>query len=131
MTLAYSYPLLSVFWTMMVFFMWIVFLMALFHVIADIFRSHDMGGIAKTLWLILVLFLPFLGVFIYLISRGDKMAGHAIADAEAQDAAMQNYIRQTASTGSIADDLKDLAALYSSGAITAAEYEAGKAKILS
>ena len=99
MFLAYDYPLLAVFWSFLIFFFWIVWIMALFYVFADIFRSHDMGGFAKTLWLIFVVIFPFLGVFVYLIARGDKMAQHAAERAAAQDAAAKAYIRQA-----VADD---------------------------
>ena len=130
MLLAYDYPLLSVFWSMMIFFLWIVWLMALFHVIVDIFRSKDMGGFAKAMWLLFVIVVPFLGVLVYLIARGDNMAEHAMADAQAQDAAFQSYVKEAAGTTSPADQLTQLAALKSSGHITDAEYETAKAKIL-
>ncbi len=83
--LAYDYPLLSVFWTMLWFFVFVIWFVLLFRVIGDLFRSHDIGGLAKTLWLILVLILPFLGVFIYLIARGNAMGERAVADAQARD----------------------------------------------
>jgi Phospholipase_D-nuclease N-terminal/Short C-terminal domain len=130
MTLAYTYPLLSVFWTMLWFFLWIVWIMALFHIFGDIFRSHDMGGFAKAMWLIFVIILPFLGVFVYLIARGNKMAEHAAERAQAQDAAMKSYVRQAAGTSGPADQLTQLAALRDAGTISAAEFESGKAKIL-
>jgi type VI protein secretion system component VasK len=131
MTLAYSYPLLSVFWSMMIFFLWIVWIMALFYVFVDIFRSHDMGGFAKALWLIFVVVLPFLGVFVYLIARGDKMAQHSAAEAQARDAEFKSYVREVGAVADPADQLQKLASLRDSGAITPAEFEAGKAKILS
>ena len=128
--LAYDYPLLSVFWSMFIFFVWIVWIMALFYVFADIFRSHDLGGFAKTMWLIFVILVPFLGVFVYLLARGDKMAEHAAQQAEAQDAAMRSYVKEAAGTGGAGDQLAQLAALRDSGAITQAEFDAGKAKVL-
>jgi len=131
MLLAYDYPLLSVFWSMMIFFLWIVWLMALFHVIVDIFRSKDMGGFAKAMWLLFVIVVPFLGVLVYLIARGDNMAEHAVADAEARDAAFQSYVKEAAgTTASPADQLTQLADLKSAGHLTDAEYETAKAKIL-
>ena len=104
--------------------------MTVFHVILDIFRSRDMGGVAKAVWLLFVIILPFLGTLIYLLARGDKMTRHAVADAEARDAAFKDYVRQAAAPSGPADQLAQLASLRESGAITAAEYEAGKAKIL-
>ena len=130
MILGYDYPLLSIFWTTLIFFLWIVWIMALFYVFADIFRSKDLGGFAKALWLIFVVFLPFLGVFVYLIARGDNMAQHHLEHAQQQDAAMQAYVKQAAGTSGPADQIAQLAALRDSGAITPAEFEAGKAKIL-
>jgi hypothetical protein len=132
MTLAYDYPLLGVFWTMFWFFLWFMWIMILFRIIVDIFRSHDMGGFAKALWLLFVILTPFLGAFVYLIARGHKMSEHAMDDAKKQDAAMRAYVQQAAGSGaSPAEEISKLAALRDSGSITAAEFEAGKAKILS
>jgi hypothetical protein len=74
--LAYDYPLLGFFWTLLLLDLFVVFIVALFHVFADIFRSHDMSGIAKACWFIFVIVLPLVGVIIYVIARGDKMTGH-------------------------------------------------------
>jgi len=115
---------------MLWFFLFVIWIMILFRVFADIFRSHDMGGFAKTLWIIFVIFLPFLGVLVYVIARGDNMTKHAMEDAKAQDEAFQTYVQQTAGTSGPADELTKLAALRDSGQITPAEFEAGKAKIL-
>ena len=84
MTFAYDYPILGVFMSMLWFFLFVIWIMILFRVFADIFRSHDMGGFAKTLWIIFVIIVPFLGVLVYVIARGDNMAKHAIEDANAQ-----------------------------------------------
>ena len=131
MTLAYDYPLMGVFWSFLWFFLWIMWLMILFRIIVDIFRSHDMGGFAKALWLLFVVLLPFLGAFVYLIARGHKMAEHAAEDYQKQDAAMRAYVQQAAGSGaSPADEIAKLAALRDSGSISPAEFEAGKAKIL-
>jgi len=129
--LAYDYPLLGVFWTFLVFMLWVVWLIMLFKIFADIFRSHDMGGWAKALWSIFVIILPFLGVLIYLIVRGGSMAQRDIADAQAQQAAFDAYVRQTAgSGGGTADELAKLADLRDRGVITAAEFDAQKASLL-
>src|SRR4030095_10763102 len=112
MTLAYDYPLLGVFWSMFWFFLWVLWFILLFHIIVDIFRSHDMGGFVKALWLLFVIVTPFLGVFVYLIARGHKMTAYAMADAKAQDTAMRSYVQQVAATGaSPADEISKLAAL--------------------
>jgi hypothetical protein len=128
--LAYDYPVLGVFWSMLIFFFWIVWLMALFHIFGDIFRSQDMGGFAKALWLIFVVFLPFLGVFVYLLVRGHSMAQRSAADAAARDAQFQTYVKQAAGTSGPGDQLTQLVALRDAGQISPAEFEAGKAKIL-
>ena len=128
--IAYDYPLLGVFWSMMIFFLWFAWLMLLFRVFADIFRSDDMGGWAKALWSIFVILLPFLGVFIYLIVNGKAMGERAAADVQQQQAALDDYVRQTAGTSGPADELQKLAALRDNGTLTDAEFAAQKAKLL-
>jgi hypothetical protein len=128
--LAYDYPVMGVFWSMLYFFIFFIWIMLLFRVFADIFRSHDMGGFAKTLWFLFVIIVPFLGVFIYVIVRGKSMGERDMAQAQAQQEAFQTYVKQTAGSGGTADELAKLADLKSSGAITDAEYEAAKAKAL-
>jgi hypothetical protein len=128
--LAYDYPLLGVFWTMLwifLFFIWIWILIAVF---ADIFRSHDMGGFAKALWVIFIIILPFLGVLIYLIARGGKMQEHAAASAKQQDEAFRSYVQDAAQGSTSADQLAKLADLKDKGVLTDEEFEAQKAKIL-
>jgi hypothetical protein len=129
--LAYDYPVMGVFWSMLYFFMFFIWIMLLFRVFADIFRSHDMGGGAKTLWFLFVILVPFLGVFIYVIVRGKSMGERDMAQAQAQNEAFKSYVQQTAGGGGTADELAKLAELKSSGAITDAEFEAAKAKALS
>jgi hypothetical protein len=129
--LAYDYPVMGVFWSMLYFFLFFIWIMLLFRVFADIFRSHDMGGFAKTLWVVFVIVAPFLGVFIYIIARGKSMGERDMAQARAQQEAFKSYVQQTASTGGTADELAKLADLMNSGAITQAEYDAAKAKVLS
>ena len=130
MTFAYDYPLMSVFVSMMWFFLFVIWIMLLFRVIADVFRSHDMGGFAKALWLIFLIVAPFLGVLVYVLARGDNMTKHAVEDAQARDAAFQSYVQQAAGSSGPADEVAKLAALRDAGQITPAEFEAGKAKIL-
>ena len=131
--LAYDYPLMGIFWSMMWFFLWIIWIMLLFRVIGDIFRSHDLGGFAKVLWLLLVIALPFFGVFVYMIARGRTMAQHDLNAAQARDEQMKAYVQQvTASNGPAgsADELAKLAELNRSGVLTDAEFAQQKAKIL-
>src|SRR5271167_1728730 len=96
--LAYTYPLADLFGTMLGFFLLIIWLWLLISVFADIFRSHDLGGGAKALWVIFVIILPFLGVFIYLIARGGSMHERSAQQADQQRAAFDDYVRQTAGT---------------------------------
>ena len=128
--LAYDYPVMGVFWSMLYFFIFFIWIMLLFRIFVDIFRSHDLGGFAKTLWFIFVIIVPFLGVFIYVIVRGKSMSERDMAQAQAQNDAFKSYVQQTAGSGSTADELAKLADLMSAGAITQAEYDVAKAKVL-
>ena len=127
--LAYDYPILGLFWSMLIFFVFIAWLMLLFRVFIDIFRS-DMGGFAKAIWSIFVILVPFLGVLIYLIANGDGMRSRDVADAQQRDAAMRTYVQQAAGSGSVASELNQLSSLRDSGALTQAEFDAQKAKLL-
>ncbi len=128
---SYQYPILDFFLTMLYFFLFIIWIWLLIMVFVDIFRSHDMGGLAKALWVIFVIILPFLGVFVYLIARGGKMHERAAAQAAQQQKAFDQYVRQTAGAdGGAADQLSTLVDLKDRGVITDAEFEAQKSKIL-
>ena len=130
--LASSYPVLDAFLTMLYFFLFIIWIWLLIMVFVDIFRSHDMGGLAKALWVIFVIILPFLGVFVYLIARGSKMHERAAAEAAQQQKAFDSYVRQAASTpgADTASQLSKLADLKSQGVLSDAEFDAQKQKIL-
>jgi Short C-terminal domain len=128
--LAYDYPLMGVFWSMLYFFIFFIWIMLLFRVFADIFRSHDLGGFAKTLWFLFVILVPFLGVFIYVIARGKSMSERDMAHAQAQQEAFKSYVQETASTGGTAEELAKLADLKDRGVITQAEFDTQKAKTL-
>jgi hypothetical protein len=130
MLVADSWTFLDAFWTMLVFFLWIAWFMLLFRVIADIFRRRDIGGGAKTLWLIFVIVLPFLGVFVYLISQNDGIVERQIEQAQAQRAQMDDYVRSVAPGGGAAAEIEKAKGLLDSGAISQAEYDAIKAKAL-
>ncbi len=118
-----SYPLLDIFLTMMFFFLWVLWIYLLVLVIADIFRSHDIGGWGKAGWLALVIFLPLLGVFGYLIARGDDMGDRK--ERQAQDARLHGQV------DSRADALAKLDDLHDHGAISDADYQRSKDKVLS
>ena len=124
-----SYPLLNIFWTMFEFFLWVVWIWLLILVFIDIFRSHDLPGWAKALWVLFVVILPFLGVLVYLIARGSKMHERAEQQAMRQDKQFRSYVQQSGGTSS-ADQLAKLADLRDRGVISAEEFEREKAKIL-
>ncbi len=111
------------------FFIWIWILIAVF---ADIFRSHDLGGVAKFLWVIFVIFMPYLGVFVYLIARGHKMSEHAAEQAAAMDAAQKAYIRDAVGgdAGGPSAELERLAALKANGTIDEAEFQKLKSQVV-
>ena len=116
---------------MLMFFLFIAWIWVMVSVIADIFRSDDLNGWAKGLWVLFVIILPWLGVLVYLIARGDGMAQRSAADAAAMDQAQRAYIQDAAAGGSSsADQLAKLASLKDSGAITADEYATAKAKVV-
>src|SRR5580704_3244160 len=130
--LASSYPVLDAFLTMLYFFLFFIWIWLLVMVFFDIFRSHDMGGVAKALWVIFIIVLPFLGVFVYLIARGGKMHERQAQQAADQQKAFDQYVREAAGTSGAdtASQLAKLADLKSQGVLTDAEFEAQKAKLL-
>jgi hypothetical protein len=121
----------QVFWSFLWFFLFFIWIWLLIMVFADIFRSHDLGGVAKAIWVIFVILVPYLGVFVYLIARGHKMGEHAAQDAARQEAATRQYIQSVTTASSPADEIAKLAELKAAGTISDAEYEQLKAKALS
>ncbi|MEU6587826.1 SHOCT domain-containing protein [Streptomyces sp. NPDC046881] len=131
--LAYDYPALSVFWSMVVFFLWIMWFVLLFRVVLDIFRDDDLGGWGKAGWTVFVVVLPFLGVFVYLIARGKDMGRREVAQVRAQQQAVDDYIRRTARAGAPptrAEELSKLAEMRSHGDITDDEFRRAKELVL-
>ena len=127
---SYSYPLLGAFWTILEIFLWVLWIWVLIYVFIDIFRSHDLSGWARALWFLFVLFIPLIGVLVYLIARGDKMHERAVQQVQQQDREARQYIQEAAGSGTPADQLTKLADLRDRGVITADEFERQKAKIL-
>jgi hypothetical protein len=123
-------PLLDLFWAMLWFYLFFIWIWLLISIFGDIFRSDDMGGGAKAFWILFVIVLPFLGVLVYVITRGDKMRDRAAREAAAAEAATRDYIQQAAGTTSAADEIAKLAALRDKGVLTAAEFESQKAALL-
>ena len=112
------------------FFLWIAWFWLLITVFADVFRRDDISGGKKTLWLIFVILVPFLGVFVYLISQSDDMAKRNMERAQAQQAQMDDYVRTTAGSGGATAEIEKAKGLLDSGAITQAEFDAIKQKAL-
>ena len=130
--LATDYPFLDVMWTMAVFFVWILWIWLLFTVFADIFRRHDISGLAKTGWIVFAILLPFLGVFIYLITQNVGMTERSLQRSRAARDRFDDDIRRTAggSGGGAAAEIDSAKQLLDSGAITQAEFETLKQKAL-
>ncbi|MGQ4721974.1 SHOCT domain-containing protein [Streptomyces tunisiensis] len=133
--LAYDYPLLSALLTMLVFFLWIMWFILLFRVIVDIVRDDSLSGWAKTGWMVFTIVLPFLGVFVYVIARGRNMGSRELAQARAQQEALDSYIRETAKgkgerTSSV-DELARLSEIKARGDISDEEFRRAKELVLS
>ena len=131
MVLGADYPFLDFLWSMLIFFLWAAWFVLLFHVIGDIFRRQDAGGGKKTVWLIFVILVPFLGVFVYLIANADDMARRSVERMQASQAQMDDYVRSVSgSGGGAAAEIEQAKSLLDSGAINQTEFEAIKAKAL-
>ncbi|MEV7723207.1 SHOCT domain-containing protein [Streptomyces sp. NPDC087917] len=130
--LAYDYPVLGAFWTVMWIFLWVMWLILLFRIVVDVFRDHEMSGWLKAAWLILLFLIPFLGVLVYVIARGRNMGRREIKHVQEQQEAFNTYVRDTArgpGTGT-ADELGRLSDLKAKGELTEAEFQQAKAKLL-
>ncbi|MET9761367.1 SHOCT domain-containing protein [Streptomyces sp. NPDC006372] len=130
--LAYDFPLLSSFWAILFFFLWIMWIVLLFRVVLDIFRDDSLTGWGKTGWLVFCVLLPFLGVFVYVVARGKDMGRRETAHAREQQQALDSYIRETAKGGgSSADELARLSEIRARGDITDEEFRRAKEMVLS
>jgi ABC-type multidrug transport system fused ATPase/permease subunit len=128
----FAFGLLDVFFAMLWFFLFVTWIIIMIRVISDIFRSHDLGGFAKVLWLLFIIAFPLIGALIYIIARGRSMTERDLKEAQRQEEAFSAYVRQTAGTStSVADDLAKLTQLRDAGTISAEDYEAAKSKLLS
>ncbi|MBZ9597054.1 SHOCT domain-containing protein [Streptomyces yangpuensis] len=127
-----DYPLLNLFWTMLWFFLWVMWFFLLFKIITDIFRDHSLHGWGKAGWLILVLLVPFLGVFVYVIARGRSMHERDAKQMKENEAAFRSYVQQAAvgGGGGGADELSKLSALKDKGDLSQEEFDRAKARIL-
>jgi hypothetical protein len=125
-----TFTVLQVFWSMLWFFLFFMWIMLVFRVFGDLFRDQETGGFAKVLWIVFIIALPFLGVFVYLVARGNKMAEREVAAVQAQDQAARQYIKEAAGV-SAADELQRLSELKDKGVISDAEFASLKAKLIS
>ena len=130
MVFAADYPFLDIFWTMLIFFCWVIWVWMVITVFIDVFRRDDFSGWAKAAWSVLIIVLPFLGVFVYLITQGSGMAERKVADMRAGQAAIDDRIRSVATTGGATDEIARAKELLDSGAIDQAEFEQLKRKAL-
>jgi Short C-terminal domain/Phospholipase_D-nuclease N-terminal len=128
---AADYPFLDVMWTMVVFFLWITWFWLLITVFGDVFRRDDLSGWGKTGWLLFTILLPFLGVFIYLVTQNRGMTRRNLERASAQRAQLDEYVRETAGGGTgAAAEIEKAKALLDGGALTQEEFDAIKRKAL-
>jgi len=128
--IAADYPFLDVFWTMLVFFLWVAWFIILFRVLMDLFRRHDVSGLGKTAWIIFVILVPFLGVFVYIITQGRHMAERDVKDAQAAQSQFDDYVKTVAASSGPAAEIEKAKGLLDSGSITQAEFDAIKTKAL-
>ena len=127
---AADYPFLDILWTMLIFFLWVMWFWLLIVIIGDVFRRRDIGGGKKTIWLIFILFVPFIGVLAYVLSNSDSMAERNMERAQKDQAQFDTYVRETAGSGGAAAEIDKAKQLLDSGAISQAEFDAIKAKAL-
>jgi predicted PurR-regulated permease PerM len=130
MVIAADYPFLDIFWTMILFFAWVIWICIAISVFADVFRRHDISGWAKAAWVVFVIVLPFLGVLVYLIANSTEMAQRKQQDAQAARTEFDEYVKNAAGSGGAAAEIEKAKQLLDSGAITQAEFDALKAKAL-
>ena len=130
MFVASNYPFLDVFWTMLIFFLWVIWIWFLIIILTDVFRRHDIGGGKKAVWCIFIIFLPFLGALTYLIVNGQGMSERSAKEQQQAKAQVDDYVRSVADSGGAAGQIEKAKQLLDSGAINADEYAALKAKAL-
>ena len=132
---AADYPFLDIFWTMLIFFMWVIWIWILVTVLIDLFRRHDISGWGKAAWTLFVIILPFLGVFVYLITQGKEMAERRAEEMRASQASFDEYVRGVATApggggSGASDQIAKAKELLDAGAIDQAEFEQIKRKAL-
>jgi hypothetical protein len=129
-TFAADYPFLNIFWSMILFFTWVVWIWMMIAILSDVFRRRDISGWSKAAWTIFMIVLPFIGVLAYLIANHDGMADRNVEQVQAQRAEFDDYVKSVATEGGPAAEIEKAKGLLDSGAINASEFEALKAKAL-
>jgi hypothetical protein len=130
MFLAADYPFLNIFWTMIIFFAWVCWIMLVFRVFGDIFRRRDTSGWTKAAWTVFVIAIPFLGVLIYLIANGGAMNSRDVEQSRTAQAELDDYVKSVAGSSGPAAEIDKARQLLDNGAIDQTEYDALKAKAL-
>ncbi len=130
MVFAAAYPSGGIFWSMLIFFFWVIWIWMVVTVLMDVFRRSDIGGWSKALWVVFVIILPYLGVLIYLIVNHDGMAQRRMSEVQASQQQFNDYVRTTAASGGAAQEIEKAKGLLDNGTITQAEFEAIKTKAL-
>lgn len=130
MIIAADYPLLNIFWTILIVFAWVAWFWVLIMVISDLFSRHDHGGWTKALWMLFVIIVPFLGVFIYLVSQGKGMGERRVAQVQASQQQFDSYVREVAAAEGPADQISKAKQLLDSGTIDQTEFDRIKAQAL-
>jgi hypothetical protein len=125
---ATSYPFLDVLWTIIIFFLWVIWIWFLIVILTDVFRRHDIGGGKKAVWCLFIIFLPVVGALAYVIVNGDGIAQRNVKESQQAQARMDDYVRSVA--GGSASEIEKAKQLLDSGAITQEEYASLKAKAL-
>ena len=125
-----THPFLNILWPMFVIFVWLAWFWLLITISIDIFRRRDIGGGHKTLWFILIIFLPLIGSLIYIISQGGHMAERNIQAAQQQQQAFDSYVDSRVQSAGPAAEIEKAKALLDSGAIDQAEFARLKAKAI-
>src|ERR1700733_1043340 len=130
MVIATSYPFLDILWSTLIFFAWVIFIWIAVTVLIDVFRRHDISGVAKAAWVVFVVLIPWIGVLVYLIAYHDGMNERRTKENQAAQQQFDDYVRKTASHGAPATEIEKAKQLLDSGAITQAEFDSIKAKAL-
>jgi Phospholipase_D-nuclease N-terminal len=130
MILAADYPFLNIFWTMILFFSWVIWIWMLVVILTDVFRRRDISGWAKAAWTVFLIVLPFIGVLTYLIVQGEGMNARRIEESQVAKSQFDDYVKTVAAQDAPAAQIERAKGLLDSGTITAVEFESLKAKAL-